>query len=285
MRFQYEVAFSDRLEYHRFVLEMHLNGHEFLIPKWGRNMLTDSSGWLCRWIHLQCRDAAWPWTYGQGTDVSFIRWEKEPDFELRLTRMFLLLRRSVLDRNILQDLILPHVDIFCFNYLFPVAWLLTRREHFRESSDFEHRFRKMAPPLPFHILWNCIEAYFSSGRDRGRFCVSVESPEWLGLETHRVWHVTTLSVFSCYANWMFEGCFWPLVFTSAQSQLAVSTAIQFLRVSSDVEVEVFHVGSRVWLWKSHLVALNPSVILFIDFIVIKGIVGDHAYYLTAAIMA
>lgn len=87
--FQYAAAFSDRLDVRRFVLGVHLNKHEFLVGVNHRQMPTARSGWHCCLVHFEGRGAACPQTYGQESDMPFIRMEEEVDCEFRLTRMLL----------------------------------------------------------------------------------------------------------------------------------------------------------------------------------------------------
>lgn len=72
--------------------------------------------------------------------MPFIPTEEEADYVSCSDRMLLRLRHSILDADNLKNLILPKVDQFGFDYLFPPAWISARCEHFRESLNFEHRF-------------------------------------------------------------------------------------------------------------------------------------------------
>lgn len=88
-------------------------------------MPTACRGWLCRWIHFRDQGAAWLQTYGQETNVPFIRMKKEADYEFRLACMLLRLRHFILDGDNSQDLIILHVAYYCFNYSYQLAWLST----------------------------------------------------------------------------------------------------------------------------------------------------------------
>lgn len=132
-------------------------------------MRTACGGWLCCWIQFRGRGPAWLHTYGQETDISFIRTEKEAYYEFRLINMLLRLQRFIRDGNNLQDWILPCVDLCCFDYSFPSAWFSIQCEHFRESFHFEHRFRESTSILLIFVPWYYVEAYLISSRDCVRF--------------------------------------------------------------------------------------------------------------------
>lgn len=71
--FQFGVAFSNRLDVRRFVLEMRLSEHKILVSIIGRSISTARSGWLRHWIHFKGRRAAWLYCHGTGTYMPFIR--------------------------------------------------------------------------------------------------------------------------------------------------------------------------------------------------------------------
>lgn len=106
--------------------------------------------------------------------------QEETHCEFRSTRMMQRLRRFTLDGDNSQDLILPHVDLVCFDYPFPTAWFATRRNHFKESLDFENRFREKISPSPFFVPWHCVEVCLIPSWERTRFYVPVNCPEWQG---------------------------------------------------------------------------------------------------------
>lgn len=140
-------------------------------------MSTTSNGWLCRCINFGGLGAAWLRTYGQEKNMSFICMEEEADYDFRLTCTLLRLRRSSSDYEILQDLILPHVNLCCSNNHFPSAWISTRCDHFRGYLDSGHRFRGRTLPLSVFVLWRCVVACFTLNRDCGQFYVPIDCPE------------------------------------------------------------------------------------------------------------
>lgn len=198
--YQYATAVSDRLNVRRFVLGMRLNGHEFLVQVGHWKMPMACSGWLRRWIYFGARGAAWLLTYGQETEMPFIRKEEIANYEFRLTCMLLRVQCSILNGDSTQDLILLSVELCCFDHLFPSAWFSTQCDHFLESLDFKHRFRERRSSLPIFVPGHCVETYLIPSKIRGRFNVSVDYLEWRGLETHRALLVPTPAVFANYSN-------------------------------------------------------------------------------------
>lgn len=170
--------------------------------------------------------------------------------------MLLRLRHSILDGDILQDLILLHLDLCCFDYHFLLAWFPARCDPFRESLDFEHRFREKTPFLPIFVLWRCDEAYYICSRDRGQFYVPVDCPAWNGLETKLCVTCKDSPVLSYYSNWVFEGRFRHLIFTVTRSELTVGAAVHFLRVAADDVFGFFRADVRARPGKPLLVALR-----------------------------
>lgn len=75
--FQNVAAYSDRPDVRRFVLEMRVKGHEFLVRADRRQMPTACSGRPRRWARSGDRGAAWLWAHGQETDMLFFRMEKQ----------------------------------------------------------------------------------------------------------------------------------------------------------------------------------------------------------------
>lgn len=101
----------------------------------------------------------WLLIYNQETDMPLICMGGETDLKFRLACMLLRLRRFILGSDHLQDLVLPHVDLFCFDYYFSSAWFSTWYGHFWKSLNIEHIFRQRTPPLPVFALCHRVDAY------------------------------------------------------------------------------------------------------------------------------
>lgn len=207
----------------------------------------------------------------------------ETDFEFLLTSMLLHLRPSILNGDKSQDFVRPHVNLCCFDYLLLTTWFLTRCKHFRESSDFRHKFKERTNASPIVVPWHCVDAYLIPSRNRRRLYVNIDCPEWRGLESHRALHVPATPVFSYYSKWVFVESFGHLIVTVAQSKFTKSTAIMFSWVATEGVFGSFCINDSVCIGKPLLVALRLSVILLIDFMDIKEVVYDHLYNLGAVI--
>lgn len=79
-----------------------------------------------------------------------------------LTRMLRRLWHTVLDGDTAKRLIVPYVNMCCFDYIFPAAWFSTRCEHFPASRDFEDCFRERTLPSPIFVTWHCVKAFLLS---------------------------------------------------------------------------------------------------------------------------
>lgn len=85
--FQYAAAFSERLDARRFVPGMPLSGHEFTTGSGRIVSGTTCTEWLRRCISFGGRGATWFRTFGDETDMQFLRMSEEVGFERRLTCM------------------------------------------------------------------------------------------------------------------------------------------------------------------------------------------------------
>lgn len=195
---------------------MRLSRHEFLVQVVHCQISTACNGWLCRWTRFEDRGATLLRTYGQERNMPFIRMDAEASYKLLFTSMLLRTRRSILDGDSQQDLILPHVDLWCFDYPFPSASFSARGEHFQSFLNIEHRFWESTSFLSIFVSWNCVEPYLIPSQNCGRFYILVDCSEWRGLKTNRALSVPNSPVLSYYSNWVFEGSFRHLFFTVAR---------------------------------------------------------------------
>lgn len=149
----------------------------------------------------------------------------------------------------------------------------------RTGFEKEHFF------LPICVLWHCVHDFLNPSRDCRRFYVSVDCPDWRGLETRRALHVPTPPLCSNYSKWVFEGSFRHLDFTFAQSNFAFSAAIPILRVATDGSFDSFRLDNHVYPRKRLLAALRSSVLFRFDFMDIEKMDFDYSYNLAAVVMA
>lgn len=282
--FQFAAAYSECLDTCRFVLEMRFNGHDFSIDSGQRRVQTVCRGWARRRIHFGSRGAAGFCTFGDEIDMPLVPMSENIFYKRRLTRMLRHIPGAILDGNLLQDSVLPDIDLCYFDYTFPSAWFTHRCAHFQDPLHFEHRFRKRISPAPLFVPWHFVEAYVVPICQRSRFYFPADCPDWWNMETHRALLVPTPPVFSYYSSWAFEGDFCRLIFSVAMIEFAVSAALQFLLVASEGVTTAFGLDNRVIPGKTLLVALRTKSISLIDPFDLREVIYDSHYYLGAAMM-
>lgn len=167
--FWYAAASCDRQHARRFVLGIRPDKHEISMSVGGWNMLTTRSGWL-RWlIHFGCRSAVWLHWNGPETDTPLVRREKKSPYMLSVAHMLRRLWRSILNGNTTQNLVVPHVDLCCFGYPFPMAGFSICCDHFSDSLAFEQCFWESTNPFFAFVLRYCDEAFLACIREYARF--------------------------------------------------------------------------------------------------------------------
>lgn len=138
-------------------------------------------------------------------DIPFVHVKEEWAYEFRLTRILRRLRRSKLDKNTAQILIVPHFDLCCFDYPISVKLFFYCCDPFWGYLDFERRVRGIATHSSRFVSWRCAEPILNPIFYRTRSYLSVDYPEWCRLKTRFPLLVRTVPIFAYCRNWAFDG--------------------------------------------------------------------------------
>lgn len=158
--------------------------------------------------------------------------EEKVSYNLYLASTSLHLWRSMLDGDKQQNFIRQRDKLGCFEYLFPLAWIPTRGDHFLMLWDFKHSFQERTSSLLISVSWHFAETYFILRQNRARSDDFVHSPQWHEQETHRALHKPTSPVFFCYSNWVLKASVRHLISTVARGNFAVSAVDQLIQVAT-----------------------------------------------------